>query len=236
MTFDYDRTTGLGASESAAVVGLDPWNGPNKLWKLKTGRRQADATNDAMRVGTALEPYILREAERLLDAEILSVPEWQPEPGREWRRRSLDGVCSDLRANVQVKTSSARDKWGESWSADITSYVLPQVHHEMSWTFWREYPDGKAYPVDFERSFVPVLFIPEPAWRWRKLVLGCIDEPDEMAALVAQLDLEIYEVPRDERKEALLLAEEERFWSLVQSDVEPAEDFVNEDVKKELAR
>lgn len=43
------------ASETAAVMGLSPWQTPYQLWALKTGRSQP-SINPAMARGTALEP------------------------------------------------------------------------------------------------------------------------------------------------------------------------------------
>jgi len=49
------RRSLIGASEIAAVLGLSPWLTARELWEIKTGRREPQQMNAAMRRGTELE-------------------------------------------------------------------------------------------------------------------------------------------------------------------------------------
>ena len=49
------RRTARNASESAAVLGVSPWQSPYQLWLVKTGRVVPEVT-PAMQHGTELEP------------------------------------------------------------------------------------------------------------------------------------------------------------------------------------
>lgn len=52
------RSLGIGGSDAAAVVGLNPYVTPYKLWAEKTGRLPEEEENEAMRQGRDLEDYV----------------------------------------------------------------------------------------------------------------------------------------------------------------------------------
>jgi len=54
------RENGIGASQAAAAIGLDPWQSPIGLWAEKLGLVPPPAENIAMQIGTELEPLIAR--------------------------------------------------------------------------------------------------------------------------------------------------------------------------------
>lgn len=54
------RTEGIGASEIASIVGLNPWETPYQLWRRKTGLDEGKAENFAMRAGHYLEDAVSR--------------------------------------------------------------------------------------------------------------------------------------------------------------------------------
>ena len=54
------RNSGIGGSEVAAIVGMSPWKNSDELWKIKTGRKQAEqiSNNKAVQYGKDAEEYI----------------------------------------------------------------------------------------------------------------------------------------------------------------------------------
>ncbi|HBH71128.1 MAG TPA: hypothetical protein DDX59_06620 [Lachnospiraceae bacterium] len=52
------RKTGIGGSDAAAIVGMNPYVTPFALWADKTGRMPAKEDNEAMRQGRDLEQYV----------------------------------------------------------------------------------------------------------------------------------------------------------------------------------
>lgn len=52
------RSRGLGGSDGAAALGMDPWRSPWQLWAEKTGRWDEDDAGEAAEHGTGLEPYV----------------------------------------------------------------------------------------------------------------------------------------------------------------------------------
>lgn len=69
------RGMGIGGSDAAAIVGLNPYITPYSLWADKTGRLPEQEENEAMRQGRDLEAYV---AERFTEAT-----------GKKVRRRNV---------------------------------------------------------------------------------------------------------------------------------------------------
>ncbi len=53
-----ERKKGIGGSDAAAVLGLNPYVSPFALWAEKTGRLPEQADNERMRQGRDLEEYV----------------------------------------------------------------------------------------------------------------------------------------------------------------------------------
>lgn len=68
------RRKGIGGSDAAAIIGLNPWATPYTVWADKTGRLPPKEDNEIMRQGRDLEQYV---ADR-----------WMEETGKKCRRRT----------------------------------------------------------------------------------------------------------------------------------------------------
>lgn len=99
------RKSGIGSSEVATIVGLNPWETPYQLWRRKTGLDEPKQENAAMRNGHHLEDAVSRM--------------WYDATGREIIKRSaIDWIIRDNdRPFLQV--SPDRTYWlGESRSPE----------------------------------------------------------------------------------------------------------------------
>lgn len=99
------RKCGIGSSEVATIVGLNPWETPYQLWRRKTGLDEPKQENAAMRNGHHLEDAVSRM--------------WNDATGREIIKRSaIDWIIRDNdRPYLQV--SPDRTYWlGESRSPE----------------------------------------------------------------------------------------------------------------------
>lgn len=54
------RRTGIGGSDAAAILGLNPWSSPYAVWADKLGLLPEKEDNEAMRQGRDLEEYVAR--------------------------------------------------------------------------------------------------------------------------------------------------------------------------------
>lgn len=99
------RKSGIGSSEVATIVGLNPWETPYQLWRRKVGLDEPKQENAAMRNGHHLEDAVSRM--------------WHDATGREIIKRSaIDWIIRDNdRPYLQV--SPDRTYWlGDSRSPE----------------------------------------------------------------------------------------------------------------------
>ncbi len=99
------RKSGIGSSEVATIVGLNPWETPYQLWRRKVGLDEPKQENAAMRNGHHLEDAVSKM--------------WNDATGREIIKRSaIDWIIRDNdRPYLQV--SPDRTYWlGESRSPE----------------------------------------------------------------------------------------------------------------------
>jgi len=108
------KRQGIGGSQAAAVLGLNPFVSPAKVWAHITGRIEQDPENNAMRMGLAMEQLT---ADLFMDETGLPVHRygsdnimlWQ-RADRPWHLYSPDGTVDDPergRCLYEGKTGSA---------------------------------------------------------------------------------------------------------------------------------
>jgi len=125
---DMRRKTGVGASESPAILGLSPFGSSMELYARKVGVLGEIEDNEAMKWGRILEGAVLQE--------------FSKEVGRNLRPdgrilQSIEApylICTpdamDQHGVVQVKVSGV-SKW---WVDEIPKWVWGQVQHECAVT------------------------------------------------------------------------------------------------------
>lgn len=115
----------LGASEIAAVCGLDPFRGPWDVWADKMGLdiRQPFAEAD---MGHLFERPLLEHYSRTTGVS-LTYPETMFHPLHKWVSATPDGLASDR--VVQVKVVGAQ--MAHKWDGGVPEYAVCQVQWEM---------------------------------------------------------------------------------------------------------
>jgi len=131
----FDRTTGVGGTDAAAILNLYPWRDPLDVWMEKTHHPMWSpaAENEAMRWGKILEPVILA---RYCEAEGRSVipgEPWDAEP--RWSEDHVRFIHPDgyvlgadgVEGLWEGKTSSNP----EAWEQGVPDYYQVQVQQGM---------------------------------------------------------------------------------------------------------
>lgn len=135
-----NRKVGLGGSEIAAVVGLNPYMDNVTLWEYKTGRRKREDISD--------KPYIQygQQAERHLRGLFrLDFPQYKVEyidhnswknSRYPWAKASLDGWLTDQegrRGVLEIKTTEIlQSMQKERWNQKIPDNYYCQVLFYMA--------------------------------------------------------------------------------------------------------
>lgn len=122
------RRSRFNASESAALLGVSPWQTPYQLWLEKTGKTDSKP-NAAMLRGTELEPAARAAYEEQTGLVM------QPlvlEAGRY--STSLDGMTLDGDLVLEIKCplrGTRSDLWRDVTAGAVPKHYLVQVQHQL---------------------------------------------------------------------------------------------------------
>lgn len=134
------RTSFIGGSEAASLVGMNPYLSNVELWEIKTGRRKREDISG--------KPYVQygNQAEALLrDLFKLDFPQYEVEyiPNNMWRNSeypfahaSLDGWLTERETGrkgiLEIKTTNIlQSMQREKWNKRIPSNYYIQVLHYL---------------------------------------------------------------------------------------------------------
>src|SRR5574343_86716 len=130
------RRKGLGGSDMAAVLGLDPYRGPFDVWAEKTGRAQPMASNRFTRWGNILEGVIASEyAERNGVALIGSSTVMHPR--RPWQVGTPDRLVYERPdvpdRGLEIKARGLRQAWKWGTESEGAAGVPDEVACQCDW-------------------------------------------------------------------------------------------------------
>lgn len=101
------RRSGIGGSDAAALVGMNPWATPWTVWADKMGIAAEKEETEAIRLGRDLEPYV---AERFTEASALQVRRVNAilrNPAYPVALANIDRRIVGESAGLECKTTSA---------------------------------------------------------------------------------------------------------------------------------
>lgn len=136
------RQRGIGSSDAAAAVGLNPHQSMLELWMIKTGRAQllprhdpSDRTTPTY-WGNLLEPivaahYTLATGHRVRKVNAVLQ---HPDPDKSWMLANIDReVLGD--GDVQLLECKTAGEFGaRAWREEVPEYVQCQVQHQLAVT------------------------------------------------------------------------------------------------------
>lgn len=136
------RKRGIGSSDAAAAVGLNPYQSMLELWLVKTGRDAGlpkidpkDETSP-MYWGSLLEPIVAAHYTRRTGNRVrrINAVLQHPDPDRSWMLANLD--FSIVGANdVQILECKTAGEFGSRlWKDGVPEYVQLQVQHQLAVT------------------------------------------------------------------------------------------------------
>lgn len=192
------RAQGIGGSDAAVIVGVDPYRNIVDLVKSKRGVETIEE-NEAMRRGKLLEDPI-RKAIEITTGRTVTGEECVNHPDIPWLRATLDGRFADTGEPVQIKTHAAYPAVAEKYTDNTyPEHEYVQVAHEMV--------------ASGEKVETLVVFLAAP--EVLEVLAGMVDdgvEADYIAKSIASYGLKIYRQERNEGLESSLLAAEKDFY------------------------
>lgn len=137
------RRSGLGASETATILGLNPWRTPLDVWLEKTGPAPDGDTelNEAAAWGNVLEDPVARATvKRHPDlGKLVPTPGLLRHPEHHWMLATLDRLLAPrgkrgaaVTSALEVKTTSDMN-YRHNWEEGVPpGYILVQVQQQLA--------------------------------------------------------------------------------------------------------
>ncbi|WP_321872992.1 YqaJ viral recombinase family nuclease [Burkholderia ubonensis] len=134
------RRTGIGGSDAAATVGLNPYTSALELWMEKTGRADSlphadpNDTTSPTYWGTLLEPIVAASYTKQTGNRVRRVNAVLRHPTIPWMLANLDREIVGV-PDVQILECKTAGEFGSRlWRGGVPEYVQIQVQHQLAVT------------------------------------------------------------------------------------------------------
>lgn len=132
------RQGGIGSSDAAAAVGLNPYKSPLELWMEKTGRvttmEEPPRQDSPLYWGTLLEPYVASAYMELTGRKVRRINAVLRHPTFSFMLANIDREVIGC-PEVQVLECKTAGEFGSRlWRDGVPEYVQLQVQHQLAVT------------------------------------------------------------------------------------------------------
>lgn len=132
------RKGGIGSSDAAAAVGLNPYKSPLELWLEKTGRVDASGEHQGMDDprfwGTLLEPYVAVAYQQKTNRKVRKLNAVLQHPTLPFMLANIDREVVGS-PEVQILECKTAGEFGSRlWKDGVPEHVLLQVQHQLAVT------------------------------------------------------------------------------------------------------
>jgi putative phage-type endonuclease len=132
------RNKGIGSSDAAAAVGLNPYKSQLELWLEKTGRMTQEASrdddNDPMYWGTLLESFVATHYTKKTGNKVRRVNAVLQHPEHPWMLANLDREVLGSSEVQILECKTAGMNGAKLWRDGVPEYVQLQVQHQLAVT------------------------------------------------------------------------------------------------------
>lgn len=136
------RKNGIGSSDAAAAVGLNPYKSQLELWMDKTGRGEALPQVDPhdedspLYWGNILEPIVAAHYSKRTGNRVRKINAvlQHPDSDKAWMLANIDREVTGA-GDVQIlECKTAGINGARLWKEGVPEYVQLQVHHQLAVT------------------------------------------------------------------------------------------------------
>lgn len=219
-----DRSTGLGASEIGAVLGLSEYAQPYDVWAEKVGLHVRDIENEYTRWGLLLETPI---ADRYLEDEKKICPSagfvhgvktiQRPELPYLWA--TPDRICCALRSDAD---NSLRDPVSVARDGDFSPAPVGGLGSDDDLVFWGLECKNVSWRQAHKWGESGTDEIPENymAQIYQSLLVTGLDRWD-VACLIGGNDFRVYRFWKDLDWYRIITTAAQKFWKQVEDEIPP---------------
>lgn len=188
------RSTGIGGSDVAAILGLSKFKTPLAVYQEKRGELSPQPDNDAMRWGRYLEPVVRQAYADATGYEVRVPTSMLRHPHHDFAVANIDGFVEDRTGRIfEAKTARTADGWGDAGSDQVPQAYLLQVQWYMEVTALPVADvaaliggsDFRIYTVEADRELQQML-LDAAAEFWQRVQRGEPPEPVTVADAVAR--------------------------------------------------
>lgn len=132
-----NRNAGIGGTDAAAILGLNPYKTALDVWMEKTGRTEIqELDNKYTYWGKILESIVADEYAKLCKCKIKKVNKTVTHKKYSWMFGHLDRKVIGEKKFLECKTTSAyrKNAWGNEGSDYVPDEYLIQVQHYLAIT------------------------------------------------------------------------------------------------------
>ncbi|BAO89056.1 YqaJ viral recombinase family protein [Caballeronia cordobensis] len=131
-----ERQLGIGGSECAAALGLDPYITQRELWERKLGRLPEIEDNERMAAGRHIEPAIAAWAVEKYGLNLRMRHQSLVHRSFKFMRANVDRLIVGERRGVELKNVDRlivqrSNEWGDEGSNDVPERHYLQCQHYM---------------------------------------------------------------------------------------------------------
>ncbi len=128
------RRQGIGGSDAAAILGLNPWKTAMDVWMEKTGEFPADDAqdNEKMYWGNMLEDIVAREFMTRTGLKVRRRNAILAHKQYPFMIANVDRLVVGQSAGLECKTAGYYST--NDWAMGVPEYYIPQVQHYMAVT------------------------------------------------------------------------------------------------------
>ena len=127
------RSKGIGGSDMAAIMGLNPWKTPYQVWLEKTGRASGNIESEKMTIGKEIEDFIASQYTRLFGRKTRRVNKFKTCDQYPFIGGSVDRVFQDEQHGtgiLEFKNVSA-ESFRNTFAGGVPDYYFIQVQTYM---------------------------------------------------------------------------------------------------------
>ncbi|CAN0622771.1 Endonuclease [Burkholderia multivorans] len=134
------RKNGIGGSDAAAAVGLNPYLSALELWLIKTGRDanlpkpDANDTTEPVYWGTLLEPIVAASYTKQTGNKVRRVNAVLQHPTIPFMLANIDREVVGNRKVQLLECKTAGEFGARLWRDGVPEYVQLQVQHQLAVT------------------------------------------------------------------------------------------------------
>ena len=127
------RRNGIGGSDASAILGLNPYSSPLRVYTDKIGKAEEKESNEAMRQGVDLEQYVADRFSEETGKRVKKCNKILQHKDLPWMLANIDRQIVGENAGLECKTTSAYSKFKFD-EGEINPHYYWQSMHYMAVT------------------------------------------------------------------------------------------------------